>query len=46
MEEVDVRNSSPGHGENTLWGDVGVGTCGPPADGEGMDLDSVPDVTV
>jgi hypothetical protein len=39
MEEVDVPNSSPVHGEPDLRGGVGVGAWAPPAVDEGMDLD-------
>ena len=38
MEEVDVPNSSPVHGEPALGGGVGVGAWAPPDDGEGMAL--------
>ena len=44
MEEVEVPNSSPVHGEPALGGGVGVGTWAPPDDSEGMDLDSIPDM--
>ena len=44
MEEVEVPNSSPVHGEPALGGGVGVGAWAPPDDGEGMDLDSVTDM--
>ena len=38
-----MPTSSPVHGEPELRG-VGVGAWGPPAAGEGMDLDSVTDI--
>ena len=44
MEEVEVPNSFPVHGEPALGGGVGVGAWAPPDDGEGMDLDSVTDM--
>ena len=44
MEEVEVPNSSPVHGEPALGGGVGVGAWAPPDNGEGMDLDSVTDM--
>jgi hypothetical protein len=44
MEEVDVPNSSAVHGEPALGGGVGVGSWGPPTEGEGMELDSVTDI--
>ena len=44
MEEVEMPHSSLVHGEPALSGGVGVGAWGFPADGEGMDLDSVTDM--
>jgi hypothetical protein len=44
IEEVDVPNSSPVHGEDAVGGVVGVGAWGPLSHGEGMDLDLVTDV--
>ena len=41
MEEVEVPNSSPVHGEPALGG---VGAWAPPDVGEGMDLDPVTDM--
>ena len=44
MEEVEMPNSSPVHGEPALSGGVGVGAGAPPDDGEGMELDPMTDM--